>query len=282
MIITVINMFDQLIQEVFHTSQYTIEKLEKGLTNHNYLVHVNDELYVLRIPHEDSSHIIDRKREKIVHDLVRRLDVECIYFNEENGVKITKYEENLYEYKECPYIDKIERCANLMKILHSIPAPTFHFDPFKTLETYRSCVKKPLYDLSIYEDRIEAVKHFHNKEVLCHNDFVSGNILFGKYRDYLIDYEYGASNDPLFDVISFLSENNIFDKALRARFYKVYFGTMDDTLKKQLYLWEMFQNVLWCHWAMMMYESRKDKVYKEIAHEKYEALLKMDNASLWF
>ena len=188
-----------------------------------------------------------------------------IYFDEISGIKITKYIEDVFEYETCPYEDKIERCAQLMKKLHTLSAPNFPFEPFKTLETYRSLVKKPLFDLSIYEESIKEVQSFKNKDVLCHNDFVSGNILYGKDRDYLIDYEYAAANDPLFDVMSFLSENQIFDKDLRMRFYNVYFEEINEEIMHQLYLWEMFQNVLWCNWAMMMYESRKENIYKEIA-----------------
>ena len=39
---------------------------------------------------------------------------------------------------------------------------------------------------------------------------VDGNILFTKENVYLIDYEYAADNDPLFDVMSFLSEKQNF------------------------------------------------------------------------
>lgn len=268
-------MIDNIIEEVFHTKEYTIEKTNKGLTNHNYLLKVKNQEYMVRVPRNDSGHIVNRKHEKIVSELAKELDVETLYFNEENGIKITINYPDVYEYEECPYANKIERCAILMKKLHSLPPVDFHFEPFHTLNIYRSHVKTPLYDLSEFEQMITQVKNFHNKDVLCHNDWVSGNILFSDQRDYLIDYEYGASNDPLFDVISFLSENQIFDKTLRARFYHVYFDELTDNIREQLYLWEMFQNVLWCNWAMMMYESRHENIYKSIAKDKYQALLRM-------
>lgn len=276
-------MLNELIQEIFHTNNYTITKMEKGLTNHNYLLCANNKKYVVRIPREDSDNVTNRKQEEMVQTLAKKLDVTCVYFNATTGIKITEYVEDLYEYQNCPYKDKIERCAKMMKELHKIPAVSFHFEPFKTLEKYKSLVRFPFYDLEKYNAQIEEVKSFKNKDVLCHNDFVSGNILYGKNRDYLIDYEYGASNDPLFDVISFLSENQIFDKEERERFYHAYFDSLTHSTRKQLYLWEMFQNVLWCYWAMMMYESRKEEVYKEIAKDKYEALIQMEkDTSLWY
>lgn len=57
-----------------------------------------------------------------------------------------------------------------------------------------------------------------------------------------------------------------------ARFYAVYFDKLDDTLRHQLDIWESFQNLLWCNWAMMMWESRREEIYRSIAKDKYEAL----------
>ncbi|NCC55517.1 MAG: phosphotransferase [Erysipelotrichia bacterium] len=268
-------MLDTIIQNLFHTKQYTLSKTDKGLTNHNYLLCVQGKQYMVRIPRADSGHIINRKHEKTVSTLAACLDVETLYFDVNSGIKITLYHDDVYTYEQCPFPDKIERCAKLMKRLHTLDKVDFHFEPFATLTNYRSHVHTPLFDLSAYDKDIEQVKHFNNPEVLCHNDWVDGNILFSEHKDYLIDYEYGANNDPLFDVISFLSENQIFDQTLRERFYAVYFDHLSEETRKQLYLWEIFQNVLWCNWAMMMYESRKEKIYKEIANDKYNALLSM-------
>lgn len=120
---------------------------------------------------------------------------------------------------------------------------------------------------------MREIADLNQHQVLCHNDLVSGNLLFSKERLYLIDYEYAAMNDPLFDVISFLSENQIFDKELRQRFYLAYFNTQPDgLLLNQLKEWEIFEDVLWCTWAMMMAESRHEQVYLDIAEDKYQAL----------
>lgn len=55
---------------------------------------------------------------------------------------------------------------------------------------------------------------------------------------------------------------------MRERFYAVYFDTMDDQLRKDLLCFEAFEDVLWCHWALMMFESRQDPVYMHIAKAK--------------
>ncbi|MDF9824724.1 thiamine kinase-like enzyme [Breznakia sp. PF5-3] len=268
-------MINKIIKHIFQSDNYTLEKLDKGITNHNYLLQVNNMKYVVRIPYGDSTHDFNRQHEAIILKDVRDLDVPTIYFDTNTGIKITEYIDHLYEYAQCPYEDKIERCARLIKKLHEKPAPPFEFNPLKTLMNYKSKVKDPLFDLAPYEYILEEVKHLKHKQVLCHNDIVSGNILFGEHRDYLIDYEYAASNDALFDVMSFISENQITDSTLRERFYQVYFDEFDDTIRHTLSLWEAFHNILWCYWAMMLYESRKESIYKDIANDKYNALKKM-------
>lgn len=268
-------MLKRIIKQVFDCDTYTIQKMDKGLTNHNYLLTIENKQYVVRMPRSDSEHMINRKHEYEVSKIVRDLDVKTIYFDKESGIKISEYVDHLYEFDTCPYEDKIERCAKLLKKLHALPNVAFPFDPFATLKNYQAHVKDPYYDLSFFEAQIQKVKQFNNPHVLCHNDLVAGNILYGEKRDYLIDYEYAGSNDPLFDVISFLSENQIFDENLRERFYAAYFTHLDDATREQLYLWEVFQNVLWCYWAMMMEESRNEAIYKQIAKDKYEALLRM-------
>jgi len=268
-------MIDSIILKVFKQKNYTLTKLDKGISNQNYLLEVNQNKYIVRLPYQDNNHIFKRTHEAQILKDVTDLDVTTVFFDENTGIKITKYVEDLYEYKDCPYLDKIERSAYLIKQLHTKAVPTFSFHPVQTLETYKAKVKHPIYDLSAYEHVINQIKHLNHKQVLCHNDLVSGNLLFGKEKDYLIDYEYAASNDALFDVMSFISENQIDDSHLRERFYQVYFETIDDKLRHDLFLWEAFHNILWCYWAMMLAESRKEVIYKKIATSKYHALKKM-------
>ncbi|OCN04553.1 hypothetical protein A4S06_02765 [Erysipelotrichaceae bacterium MTC7] len=262
----------ELLENIFPNKNISIEKLDKGISNHNYLVKVDSETYVMRVPFLDKGHVFSREHEAMVNTMVSDLDVPCMYFDPKTGIKITKYISSLYEYEECPYPDKIERAAHLVKALHQKPAPDFPFDPVATLRKYQAMLKHPIYDLSNYQDIVEKVKSLNHQQVLCHNDLVSGNLLFGNDRDYLIDYEYAAANDALFDVMSFLSENNITDETLRQRFYNVYFDEMSETLYHDLALWEDFHNLLWCTWAMMLYETRNESIYKEIATMKYQAL----------
>lgn len=263
------------LDDLFFDTEMEITDMHKGLTNQNYILKMKQGTYVLRVPKMDSANIVDRHHETLALEAIAQadIDVETMYYDEASGYKVTRYLPDACTYKECQAADKIEQVAALMRRLHDLKAHVdTDFDPLKKLVGYRSHVTQPLYDLTPYTDVIEAIKQLHNPQILCHNDWVDGNMLFTKERVYLIDYEYAANNDPLFDVMSFLSENQIVDPTLRERFYAVYFDGLDDKTRKELDIWENFHNLLWCTWAMMMWESRQEAVYKAIARDKFMAL----------
>ncbi len=265
----------KIIKKIFQTSIYTLEETGKGLTNRNLLLTVNQKQFIVRIPYDDSHQILNRKQETYALEIIKNtnLDVPLIYFNEETGIKITSFIPNLEEFQENQENDKIERVARLMKKLHNLHNKSkIDFQPIKTWERFHTNIHHPIYDLSEYICILDEVQKIKNPKVLCHNDWVSGNILLGSPKDYLIDFEYAANNDPLFDIMSFLTENKINDEQDRQRFYQVYFDEITPLIKKQLAIWESFHNLLWCTWAMMMYESRKDDAFRQIAYDKYHAL----------
>ena len=275
MILAVINVKNiNFIDALLTDANIQIVDMQKGLTNRNFLLTLNDQQYVFRTPYADASNIVNRHHETLALKALEntQIDVETIYYDEASGYKVTKYLPDAYTYQECPYEDKIERVALLMKQFHSLHTSIHvEFDPIARYQQYQSHVKTPLHTFTMLDTILEELKAMHHPHILCHNDWVDGNILFTKDQTYLIDYEYAADNDPLFDVISFLSENNIYDETLRTRFYQTYFDDFNDEIQKDLYIYEAFEDALWCTWANMMWDSRHDEIYKEIAQAKYDA-----------
>ncbi len=137
-----------------------------------------------------------------------------IYYDEKSGIKITEFIPDCQEYEPCTVQNKIEQVGRLLRKFHQadLHCP-YAFNPYERYQQYKAHVKKPIYDLTCYEARMREIADRNQHQVLCHNDLVSGNLLFSKERLYLIDYEYAAMNDPLFDVISFLSENQFLIKS---------------------------------------------------------------------
>jgi thiamine kinase-like enzyme len=264
-----------LIQSLFNDKVTHIQRLEKGLTNKNYKVIVSDETFVVRIPYADSEHVVNYTNEKKALALVSGydIDVETVYFDEATGIKITRYIDGFKSFNEYPHVSKYQQVGHLMRKFHTIDTLSNHeFNPLTTLETYQQYVKKPIISFKDAQPFIDFVKAKRQVRTLCHNDWVNDNICFHPQRVYLLDYEYAGDNDPLFDVTSFLSENKITDPAHRDAFLTAYFNEPPSKeLQKTLRYWEGFHDVLWGTWAIMMHESRNQKVFLDIAYDKKHA-----------
>ena len=75
------------------------------------------------------------------------------------------------------------------------------------------------------------------------------------------------------DEEAFITENEL-TQAEKDEFILDYFGRTPNSQEYELLkTYEQFHNLLWCTWATMMNESRKDDIYIQIAKAKYNALL---------
>ncbi|MGL5977755.1 MAG: phosphotransferase, partial [Erysipelotrichaceae bacterium] len=264
----------QILQSYFKTNPVILTPFERGLTNKNYLTTVNGITYVVRIPSEVSSGFIDRFTEQHVQNWMdeQALGIKACFFDADTGIKISVYQENLEEFGEFITEERVRCVAKLLRRLHQdrntcgkdfdAVGKLFHFASFVSEEA-RHPSEQAI---------IEATQALDYQPQLCHNDLVSGNLLFDSMRVYLIDYEYAADNDPLFDLISFLSENNITDTRLRTAFYSTYFEKLTPEFQHRLDTWEKFQNLLWYYWALMMHKEQPQDIYVTIAQEKLSAL----------
>ena len=272
------NFWQNKVESILNEKILSLYDTNKGLTNKNYHVITEHFNVIVRIPHTDSSNIVYRKHEALAHELVKdsRLNVNVIYFNPEDGLKITEYVPDLLTFNEYKGQDRIKRTAQLMRSLHQInQCIGVEFNPIERYLKYRTHVKEPMVDDTFAQSIVHTLESINRPHTLCHNDWVEGNICFTKDKDYLIDYEYAGDNDPFFDVMSFITENELTDIE-KNEFIKEYF-TQTPTLEELnlLRVYEQFHNLLWCTWACMMFESRGDSIYKDIAQSKYDALKKV-------
>ena len=265
---------ETLIKEIFNQNALSYSYIETGLTNDNYIVTLADSTIVLRVPRSEHKHLFDYHHEAKVLDLIKplNLDTPLIYYNKDTGVKCNAFIENSETFQP----KYIKRAATLIKTLHSANIVSGKsFDIKQKLMQYHQGITDPLYDVTFAFAYFDSIDTSH--QILCHNDLVQGNLLFTEAKDYLIDYEYAADNDPYFDIMSFITENDIVDTELRALFYDSYFGsTPSKAVLTKLKHYEIIHHTLWCTWAMNMYETFNDVIYKDIAHLKYKRLMEMD------
>lgn len=261
------------ISKIFNENPTAVMPIENGLTNDNYVVTLSHKTVVFRIPKVGNDLLFDYLHESHVLSIIQQtdLDVPLIYYNPKTGVKCTEYIPNTSNFD----IKYLTRAAHLIRKLHNLDVKSGKtFNLLEMIASYRSRINEPLYDLTCFDIYLNDLRM--ENITLCHNDLVKGNFLFSSEKDYLIDYEYAMDNDPFFDVMSFITENDIQDANDRAIFYHAYFGTtptQDDYHHLKQY--ECAHHILWCTWAMMMAEKYDDLEYIRIRDLKYKRLLEL-------
>lgn len=243
-------------------------KTDLGYSNAIYQFEFKGTKYALRIPENEGS-VEHRKIERKVQLLAKHMDFEEVYYDEINNIRITKWVDNLKTFSEYHDTDKFEKTINRIKEFHNLDIKTeLCFDINKKYKYFLSRINKPLFDYKKYGDIINEYNNLKCKMVFSHNDLVDGNICFKEDKCYLIDYEYASMNYEYFDLMSLLSENNIYDKN-RDEIFKLYFGDrLNDEVKHSCLVIEIAQDLLWSAWANSEYDNKNDNDYLKIFQEK--------------
>ncbi|MBS5799848.1 MAG: phosphotransferase [Clostridiales bacterium] len=256
-----------IICEVLKVADEQIQNIAPigGMTNKNYKITINGEHFVLRVPGNGTEEMISRNNEMqnalYAHEV--GVDAELIYFNEETGIKVSRFIENA----ETLSPDSAKRHANMklttsiLKKLHSStkPMPT-RFDIYNEIEKYHSLVVK--YGATHYKDyettreRVYALQDILEtldvKLTPCHNDLVAENLIkSGEDKMYLIDWEYAGMNDPMWDLAAHIIECD-FSEEDEARFLSLYFeGEPEEKYTKRVLINKIFQDFLWSIWTIV-------------------------------
>lgn len=273
----VIKMTKENIQLIINDEIIEGTPTNLGLTNDIYKAMYHGVRVAIRVPKDETKDLSTFDNEHLVLPLIQdlNLDAKELYYDSSTRIRITQWIDNSVEFKDCSFDDKIIRSAKLIRKLHDSNIVTRNeFNPVSLLHEYRGKITHLLHPIDDYFYLTTKLQAIDNPHHLCHNDLVSGNLLFTDDQDYLIDYEYAKDNDPLFDIMSFITENNIIDKTQREQFYTAYFSEpLTDKIRNELMIYEAFHNLLWCTWANMMYNLLQEDIYKVIANGKYNSLL---------
>lgn len=261
----------------FNSPIKNIEASDLGLTNQNYIVTLkNNKQYFVRIPYEHNHDLFNYELELKISQQIIPLDInlEFISLDPKTGIKISPYIENIKHLDELNLNEACVAVALDLKRLHASARVGVEFDIQAKYEAFKKLNTIKKYNLNDYEFLLDQLKEYPQR-VLCHNDLVNGNIIEVNHKVYLIDYEYASDNHPYFDLLSFITENNIEDKQIRELFFETYLKRkLTEKDKKDLRFFELIHDLLWCQWAQMQASLINDPIYLKIAASKYNQLIK--------
>ena len=245
-----------LIKEVLGKDAVILEPLKGGMMNKSYIIGNNGKKYVLFVPTSQANEMVNRYLERETQAIASRLKITSknVFFDPETGVKIHEFIEGY----SLNHVDNIEihQVAGLLKFFHNSPTlSTTDYHPFHRLANYEKEARKYLRKIPSEYETLRKVldnnQEFLEKQekCLCHNDAQKSNIVkevgTGKY--YLIDFEFAANNDPIYDVAAYGNNDVKEGRALLDAYYEE--PSLDEI--KRYYLWRIFLSLQWYNVAII-------------------------------
>lgn len=213
--------------------------LEGGITNHNILVKDGLRQYVVRLGQDIPEHGIMRWNELSISRAAQAAGVSPAVIHAEPGVLVLDYiESKALGESDLDDADTLRAVTALIKTTHTrvpdhLRGNVLSFWVFHILRDYAATLREknsrhvPLLDDLLEQCAMMQASVGPIELVLGHNDLLPANILMSKDRYWLIDWEYGGFNSPLFD-LGGLSSNCGLGRDAEADMLSAYFGTAPD------------------------------------------------------
>ena len=218
--------------------------LTGGITNRNFYVEDSGRRFVVRLGEDIPSHNVLRFNERAAALAAEAAGVSPAVRHVEPGLMVIDHIEGR-TFGEAEVRAELPRVAELIRRAHRevtahLKGPALAFWTFHILRSYlhslgeRGCrLAHELPRLAKIAETLEA--SFGPTElVFAHNDLLPGNFIDDGKRLWLIDWDYGGFNAPLFD-LGGLASNNGFDAAQRDEMLALYYDAPpDDALRLRL------------------------------------------------
>ena len=239
-----------------------------GLTNVNYFVEVADERFVVRIPGQGTSEYIDRAAEGVAARVAAdvKVNAEVLLFDESDGLMVTRFVDGSTTMSAEHFRDlgAVGRAGEAFRRLHSSKASfAVDFQLFTMIDEYRSLLATKGTSLPHgYDDAVGRADHARRilervpaPLVPCHCDPLCENFLDTGTTMFIIDYEYGGNNDPMWD-LGDLSVEGEFGPEQDAALLRAYFGGEPPPDQAgRMVVYKALCDLLWTLWGLIQHAN---------------------------
>lgn len=189
----------------------------RSANNENFVIVVNGDSYLYRVPGLGTDKFCDRARESEAYKMLAPLEItdQVMYLCKDTGIKISKY----YEESRIPLNenkDELKASMQTMRRLHEenlqIPYTDTLFDRMKRYRTFALDAGGEKYYLPGFDEYLVNMQELEQnldklniKFCFTHGDVSINNMLITKEYPYpiLIDMEFPAMGDPIGDIATF-------------------------------------------------------------------------------
>jgi thiamine kinase-like enzyme len=215
-----------------------------GLSNRNFLVDDRGDRFFVRIGEDLLVHNVLRRYELAASRAAHAAGVSPEVVHAEPGAMVFRHVEGrTLAPEDLRDAAMLARVAAVLRRVHGeIPkhyrGPTPFFWVFQVLRDYAARLASDSHRLTAELPRYMAATARLEQAVgpievvFGHNDLLAANLIDDGRRLWLVDWEYGAFNSPLFD-LGGLASNNELAPDLERRLLELYFDTPPDDLRRR-------------------------------------------------
>lgn len=265
----------------------------RSLNNTNYVVEVNDDKYLLRIPGKGTELFNDRQAEKDAYNQLnhKNLVEEAYFIDPISGIKISKF----YEGSRIIDATNNEELRALMVQLRKLHEGDYQFKEDNVFERmrrydayvasvggrkyYTKAFKKIHQYILDQEQKVE--KLFETKPI--HADLSPNNVLVTKEgNNVLIDLEFISMGDPYTDIANF-AHDGMYTPERTVELLEIYLDRPATELEKyKVLLIASAVSIMWYIWAVykMAVEESDFRMYKSYRDQYLHWAILMQKASL--
>ncbi len=245
-----------------------VSPLTGGLTNTNYLVQLDGQSYVVRIPGLSTELLaVDRRNEYHNTRAAGEAGVgaKVVHYLPEHCVMVLEFipgqtmSNQAFQAPGMP-----TRIASSLRRLHAGPRFLTDFNMFRLVEFYLSSVEE--HGVKIpdgYRARLPEVTRIEDAfaahplpTVPCNNDLLAENYIDDGTQLRLIDFEYSGNNDPCFELGNTCQELQ-YDEARIEELCAAYFGGATPDKLARMKLNMIMSDVGWTLWAAIQAKISK-------------------------
>ena len=198
-----------------------ITPINGGITNVNVGVTNNNKKYVVRIGKDIPEHGVMRWNELALSKAAQSLGVSPAVVHYEPGILVLEFiEAQTFEEADVRKSKNLMRIISLVAKTHRgigqhLNTPILPFWPFQVNQSYMSRLETDgsthMSKLADLKRQLELLQDATGQVdlVIGHNDLLAANILDDGDQLWLIDWEYGGFNTPLFDLAGLAGNNGL-------------------------------------------------------------------------
>ena len=234
-----------------------------GISNHNFLVEDAGSRFFVRIGEDFLVHNVLRRFELAASRAAHAAGISPEVVHAEPGAMVFRYVDGRTLAPENLRSETmIARVVPLVRIAHEVipkhfRGPTPIFWVFQVLRDYAARLAADNHRLAgelprymAAADRLERTVG-PVEMVFGHNDLLAANLIDDGSRLWLVDWEYGGFNSPLFD-LGGLASNNELPPALEERLLELYFEEpVTDDLRRRYHAMKCASLLREAMWSMV-------------------------------